>query len=256
VAELLTLFDVRGLISWHVALGALLVPPAVMKTASTGWRMARYYAGVASYRQAGPPPLLLRLLGPLVVVSTLGLLATGVLLLMLGQDRSRQSLFTLLGLRVDWLSAHQWFFAVWAVAAGLHLLGRIGPGPASDGAAGLGRRRAWAVDARSVVRGHGGLGRGARRGAGACRRQLGFVQRVRRPFVVRAGWPERPLTPLGEGTCSDLPGGRSRRRAWGCRSRLSIHARMWHAAPWAILEPEAESDAHEVDHCWVQGNRN
>jgi hypothetical protein len=127
VAELLTLFDVRGLISWHVALGALLVPPAVMKTASTGWRMARYYAGVASYRQAGPPPLLLRLLGPLVVVSTLGLLGTGVLLVMLGKDRSRQSLFTLLGLRVDWLTAHQGFFAVWAVAAGLHLLGRIVP---------------------------------------------------------------------------------------------------------------------------------
>lgn len=127
VAELLTLFDVRGLISWHVALGALLVPPAMMKTASTGWRMARYYAGVASYRQAGPPPLLLRLLGPVVVVSTLGLLGTGVLLVMLGEDRSRQSLFTLLGLRVDWLTAHQWLFAVWAVAAGLHLLGRIVP---------------------------------------------------------------------------------------------------------------------------------
>jgi hypothetical protein len=42
VAELLTLFDVRGLISWHVAIGALLVPPALVKTASTGWRIARY----------------------------------------------------------------------------------------------------------------------------------------------------------------------------------------------------------------------
>jgi hypothetical protein len=43
LAELLTLFDVKGLISWHVAIGALLVPPAVLKTASTGWRIARYY---------------------------------------------------------------------------------------------------------------------------------------------------------------------------------------------------------------------
>src|SRR6478752_455227 len=57
VAELLTLFDVRGLIGWHVALGALLVPPAVMKTASTGWRMGCYYAGRTPYRQAGPPPM-------------------------------------------------------------------------------------------------------------------------------------------------------------------------------------------------------
>ncbi len=126
-AELLTLFDVRGLITWHVALGALLVPPALMKTASTGWRMVRYYAGETSYRQAGPPPLVLRLLGPLVVASTLGLLGTGVLLVLLGEDRSRQSLLTMAGLRVDWVSVHQGFFAVWAVAAGLHVLGRLVP---------------------------------------------------------------------------------------------------------------------------------
>src|ERR1700759_5412110 len=51
LAELVTLVDVHGLISWHVAVGALLVPPAVLKTASTGWRMARYYLGDASYRR-------------------------------------------------------------------------------------------------------------------------------------------------------------------------------------------------------------
>src|SRR4051812_7118286 len=61
VAELLTLLDVRGLISWHVAVGALLVPPALVKTVSTSWRIVRYYAGSAAYAEAGPPPLLLRL---------------------------------------------------------------------------------------------------------------------------------------------------------------------------------------------------
>jgi hypothetical protein len=127
VGELLTLFDVRGLISWHVALGALLIPPALMKTASTGWRMSRYYLGNPTYQQAGPPPLLLRLLGPLVVVSTLGLLGSGVLLVLLGQDTARQSLVALLGFRVDWVTLHQGFFAVWLVAVGLHLLGRIVP---------------------------------------------------------------------------------------------------------------------------------
>jgi len=45
VAELLTLVNVNGLLSWHVAIGALLVPPALMKTTSTGWRTARYYTG-------------------------------------------------------------------------------------------------------------------------------------------------------------------------------------------------------------------
>ena len=36
LAELVTLLDVRGLLSWHVAIGVLLVPPALLKTASTG----------------------------------------------------------------------------------------------------------------------------------------------------------------------------------------------------------------------------
>lgn len=127
VAELLTLFNVRGLISWHVAIGALLVPPALMKTASTGWRIARYYFGNPSYGKAGPPPALLRLLGPLVIISTLGLLGSGILLVLLGQVRSRRGVFSVLGFRLDWIGVHQSFFAVWVVATGLHLLGRIVP---------------------------------------------------------------------------------------------------------------------------------
>lgn len=126
-AELLTLVDVRGLISWHVALGALLVPPAVMKTATTGWRMLRYYRGHTPYVEAGPPPLVLRLLGPLVVASTLGLLGSGVLLVLLGQDSSQQSLVSAFGFGLSWVAVHQGFFAVWCVATGLHLLGRIVP---------------------------------------------------------------------------------------------------------------------------------
>jgi hypothetical protein len=127
VAELLTLFDVQGVISWHVAIGALLVPPAVLKTASTGWRMVRYYSGSRPYQVAGPPPVLLRLLGPLVVVSTLGLLGSGVLLVLLGPRRAHGSLLGVHAFRVDWVTVHQGFFAVWTVATGLHLLGRIVP---------------------------------------------------------------------------------------------------------------------------------
>ena len=103
------------------------IPPAVMKTASTGWRMASYYLGRRPYEEAGPPPLLMRLLGPLVVVSTLGLLATGVLLILLGEEQARRTSLTVLGFRADWVTAHQGFFAVWCGAVGLHLLGRIVP---------------------------------------------------------------------------------------------------------------------------------
>jgi hypothetical protein len=127
IAELLTLVDINALISWHVAIGALLVPPALMKTASTGWRMARYYSRHRPYVEAGPPPLLLRLLGPLVVVSTLGLLGSGVLLVLLGPDHAHQALLDVLRFRVDYVTLHQGFFAVWVVATGLHLLGRIVP---------------------------------------------------------------------------------------------------------------------------------
>lgn len=127
VAELLTLFDVRGLISWHVAVGALLVPPALLKTGSTGWRLVRYYLGHRPYVAAGPPVLLLRLLGPLVVISTLGLLGTGVVLILLGEETGRSELLTVLGFRIDWITLHQGAFVVWAGATGLHLLARMVP---------------------------------------------------------------------------------------------------------------------------------
>jgi hypothetical protein len=127
VAELFTLVNVRGLLPWHVAIGALLIPPALMKTATTGWRILRYYVGHPQYREAGPPPMALRLLGPLVVFSTLGLLGSGVLLVLLGHDSSRQSFVSLLGFGVSWLSVHQGFFLFWCGATGLHLLGRIIP---------------------------------------------------------------------------------------------------------------------------------
>ena len=127
LAELVTLLDVDGLIAWHIVIGALLIPPALLKTASTGWRILRYYRRNPGYRSAGPPPLLLRVLGPGVVASTLGLLASGMLLVALGQDGSRTVLVTVLGQRVDAVTLHQGLFIVWAVLTGLHVLGRFVP---------------------------------------------------------------------------------------------------------------------------------
>jgi hypothetical protein len=127
LAELVTLLDVSGLISWHVAIGVLLVPPALLKTAVTGWRILRYYGGSRDYRASGPPPILLRLLGPLVVLSTLGLLGSGLTLIALGPNTSRHPLVTALGQRVDAVTVHQAFFLCWAVVTGLHVLTRLGP---------------------------------------------------------------------------------------------------------------------------------
>ncbi len=125
LAELVTLLNVRGLITWHLTFGLLLIPPALAKIATTGWRIARYYTGAQIYQRAGPPPLLLRLLGPLVILSTLALLGTGVALTAVGPDAD--PLLTVLGLQISPLTLHQAAFVVWAVATGLHVLARFLP---------------------------------------------------------------------------------------------------------------------------------
>jgi hypothetical protein len=127
VVELVTLLDVRGLLSWHVVVGVLLTAVAALKIASTGWRILRYYTGSRPYQQAGPPPLLLRVLGPLVIIGTVVVLASGLWLIAVGPARSQQPLVTVLGLRLDWLSIHQASFIGFAVVAGLHVLARLVP---------------------------------------------------------------------------------------------------------------------------------
>jgi hypothetical protein len=127
LAELVTLLDVHRLISWHVVVGTVLVPVALAKTGSTGWRILRYYRGNPAYTSAGPPPVLLRILGPAVVAATLGLLGSGLLLIALGPDSSRRTIVSALGQRVDWVTVHQGLFLVWAVVTGLHVLARLVP---------------------------------------------------------------------------------------------------------------------------------
>lgn len=126
-AEMVTLLDVTGLIRWHVGVGIVLTALALLKTASTGWRILRYYTGSATYGSAGAPPLLLRLLGPLVVLATMSVLGTGFALIAIGQDASHRDLFAVLGRRVSPLTLHQLSFIVFAVVAGLHLLARFAP---------------------------------------------------------------------------------------------------------------------------------
>ena len=125
--EGLTLLDVRGLLTWHVALGALLVPPVLAKTATTGWRVVRYYTGQREYRAAGPPPLVLRLLGPLVVLTSLVLLGSGVALVLLGEESSRKPILSVPGLRLDWVGLHKGVFVVWFAVMAAHVLARTLP---------------------------------------------------------------------------------------------------------------------------------
>lgn len=112
--EGLTILSIRSLISVHVFVGMLLVPPVLLKIGSTGWRFTRYYLGAPAYRRKGPPPPLLRLLGPLVVVLTLAVLGTGVALL-LGPTSWRTTMLFL----------HKATFVVWLMVMAVHVLGHL-----------------------------------------------------------------------------------------------------------------------------------
>ncbi|MGH3745340.1 MAG: hypothetical protein ACRDTP_10815, partial [Mycobacteriales bacterium] len=144
--EGLTLVSVGRFLSWHIIVGTLLVPPAVLKTATTTWRFGRYYTGHGSYRAAGPPVLVLRMVGPLVVLSTLGLLGSGLALIALGPGGSRKALFALPGVQVTAITVHQLLFFVWVAAMTVHVVGRAVPSLAMV----AGRRPRAAVPGRAV----------------------------------------------------------------------------------------------------------
>jgi hypothetical protein len=113
-AEGVTILRIRGLISVHIFIGMLLVPPVLVKTCSTVYRFARYYRGSAEFRRKGPPPMLLRMLGPFVVLLTFTVLATGIALLFVGPSLRSQVLFL-----------HKASFILWLAAMTIHVLGRL-----------------------------------------------------------------------------------------------------------------------------------
>ena len=88
-AECLTLLQLGHLLTLHVFLGMLLIGPVCLKIASTLWRFTRYYAGAAAYVRRGPPAPLQRVTGPFVILTTLAVLATGIMLIVVGNGPSR-----------------------------------------------------------------------------------------------------------------------------------------------------------------------
>ena len=110
-----TVLDVRRFLPEHFLLGFLLIPPLGLKVASTGYRFARYYTGMLSYRAAGPPPWPVRLLGPIVVLSTAALFITGLELWWFG-----------LRFGSAWVGFHKLSFMIWLPAVGIHVLWHLG----------------------------------------------------------------------------------------------------------------------------------
>jgi hypothetical protein len=80
-AEGITIVDLRGLLTEHMFIGLVLIPPVLLKLGSTGYRAVRYHTRSRAYRAKGPPILPLRLLAPVLVAATVAVLLTGVVLL-------------------------------------------------------------------------------------------------------------------------------------------------------------------------------
>lgn len=112
--EGVTILRLRVLLTAHVVIGMVLVSVVFVKVISTLWRFVRYYLGDPAYRRKGPPPVLFRLLGPVVVVLTVGVVGTGIVLLFTpGPGRSQ------------WLFLHKATFNLWLGALTLHGFGHL-----------------------------------------------------------------------------------------------------------------------------------
>jgi hypothetical protein len=110
----------------HLFIGLLLIGPVLLKMASTGYRFVRYYTRDAEYVRKGPPEIALRLIAPMVVISTVAVFATGIGLIIVGPaDRNPMLLL------------HKVSFIVWVVFTSLHILGHL---PAVGRVLGVGAR--------------------------------------------------------------------------------------------------------------------
>jgi hypothetical protein len=112
-----TILSIGSLIWWHFLLGMLLIPPVLLKLATTGWRFVRYYRRAPAYVHRGPPLLPLRLMAPLLVAATLTVFGTGVALLVVGPGGG-----LLVGL-------HKASFIVWFGITAVHVLAHLRPLP-------------------------------------------------------------------------------------------------------------------------------
>ncbi len=109
-----TILRIHQLMSVHLFVGLLLIGPVALKLASTGYRFAQYYTGNPEYRRKGPPELTLRLVAPIVVLTTIVVFASGIVLMFKGAAH-----------RDPWLLIHKASFIVWIVFTSVHVVGHL-----------------------------------------------------------------------------------------------------------------------------------
>lgn len=153
-AEGVTIVFKRQLMTAHFFIGMLLVGPVLLKMSSTGYRFIRYYTRSEPYVRKGPPALLLRMLGPVVILASVGVIGSGIALALTGPG-SGASL---------WLFLHKATFVLWFGVMTIHVLayvwrlprhisGDLAGGMSRAGEVLAGRRARWLLLTASVLAG-------------------------------------------------------------------------------------------------------
>jgi len=156
-----TIWKIGQLLWLHMFLGLLLIGPVALKLASTGYRFVRYYTANPRYHAKGPPVPALRILGPVVVVLTVIMFASGIVLLFIGPGSGSRSTVVLV---------HKVSFIAWIALTAVHVLGhlpeiirlvRVSPEARRQliSAPGPGPRRTTVSEPRATERVPGGAGR-------------------------------------------------------------------------------------------------
>jgi len=104
-----TILSLQRLLFLHFLVGLLLIGPVLLKIGSTMHRFVRYYTGSLPYVRKGPPSPVLRLLGPLVILTSVAVLGTGVALSVAGRSGT-------------WLFLHKASFVLWFGVMTVHVL--------------------------------------------------------------------------------------------------------------------------------------
>lgn len=111
--EGVTIPFIGQLFTIHTFIGWVLLPPILLKMASTSYRFVMYYIGNPRYSKAGPPKPLLRVLAPLIVVSTTLLMWSGIEMVLTGPNSPNVRL---------WSGIHKASFVFWFGLMTIHVL--------------------------------------------------------------------------------------------------------------------------------------
>ncbi|HEY5249989.1 MAG TPA: hypothetical protein VIJ15_16235 [Dermatophilaceae bacterium] len=180
--EGVTLLEVRQLITLHIFVGLVLIPPTALKLASTIYRFVRYYTHSPSYVRHGPPRPLLRWTAPLLIIFTGAVLGTGVALLAVAPEQPGL-VFT----------AHKVSFVGWFALMALHVVGHL------KGAIVLSRRDWRRPDRAGSAYGKGLRGEGQRRGLVVASIVAGVALALAL-LPVASPWTTRPIREDGAAT--------------------------------------------------------